>query len=75
LDDHVGQFEMFSQYFIENFNLDSSLRSLLFYMKGMVQLKSAEVEVVFDKKILQRNFKLAILYRPDLANFILAKIS
>ena len=44
-------------------------------MKGMVDLKSVEVEVCFDKKILQRNFKLAILYRPDLANFILSKIT
>lgn len=45
--------------------LDSSLKSLFYFMKGMVDLKKAELEPEVDKILILRNFKLAILYRPD----------
>jgi hypothetical protein len=39
----------------------------------MVKLKYAEIDPQSDKIYLLRNFKLAILYRPDQARFILDK--
>ena len=49
--------------------------SLFNYLIGMTYLRCAETkEVVLEKKNLIRNFKFAILYKPEYGSLILNKI-
>ncbi|KRX07797.1 hypothetical protein PPERSA_07547 [Pseudocohnilembus persalinus] len=69
IEDFLQFVELIQEQFYEQFN--SSIKSLYYYMQGIAKLKMAEYEPETDRKSLTKNFKLSILYRPDLGSQII----
>lgn len=77
IQENYNKFEDYIYTINDNYylRLSSSLKSMIYYMFGMVQLKQAEYLPNLDKVKLSKYFKLAALYRPDYGQIIIEKIN